>query len=341
LVVELDNRDGRYDNVGIEGDAAEPLRPLAQILIEQGLKTTSGDERVVCRPFQLWGTARSRAPGQNWLRIYANDGWELFRRWRPDSTYVLENRTLKWCIEEIACRVGYFECEFDGSSEWNGTVKYLAVSAEHTDWSGRQWVRAAGRWIPLDHPSLVLGPQMDGYAIMQQLLGLVGGLARWGHEGNTDVLYCFIPHNQGESPAPDYTYADGEILAGLYVQRFAWPTRVRATGDEVVRQDHDVLSGLDSGMDFFSLLYSKQWDTNAKCDIAVDGALDDADARKYGGWLRARPNLGIELFDIVTWSDSQAGGAGFSSVKRRVNGIETEYEPLEGRWEQRLYLEGV
>ena len=341
LIAELDNRDGRYDGVGQAGETAEPLRPLAQVLIEQGLETSEGAERVVCRPFQLWGTGRVRAEGQNWLRVYAYDGWELLRRWRPDATYVFEGKTLKWCIKEIACRAGFFEVAFDDSSEWDVVISYLAVSRSHTDWTGTEHIRALGRWVPLGGPSVVLDEGITGYTAIQRLLNLAGGLARWGHEGETDVLYCFVPHQQGESPVADHTYADGEVLAGLYVERFAWPTRVRATGDEVMAQGYDVPNAIKSGMEFFSLLYSSQWDTEATCQAAVDGALDDADARRYGGWLSVRPNVGLELFDIVTWSDSQAGGAGFTAVKRRVNAIETEYEPLEGRWLHRLFMEGV
>lgn len=341
LIAELDNRDGRYDGVGQSGQTAEALRPLAQVLIEQGLLTGNGEERVVCRPFQLWGTARVRGEGQNWLRVYAYDGWELLRRWRPDATYVFEGKTVGWCIEEIAARAGFFEVAFDGSAEWDVVIKYVAVSRTHTDWTGTEHIRALGRWVPLHGPAVVLDEGMTGYTAIQRLLNLAGGLARWGHEGDTDVLYCFVPHQQGESPVADHTYADGEILSGLYVERFAWPTRVRATGDEVMAQGYDVANAIESGMEFFALLYSSQWDTEATCQAAVDGALDDADARRFGGWLQVRPNVGLELFDVVTWSDSAAGGAGLTSVKRRVNGIVSEYEPLDGRWQQRLSLEGV
>jgi len=341
LVVELDNRDGRYDGAGQSGQTAEALRPLAQILVEQGLHTADGDERVVCRPFQVWGRARVRSEGQNWLRLYAYDGWELLKRWRPDATYVFTGKTLKWCIQEIAARAGYYEVVFDSSSEWDAVISYLAVSRTHTDWTGRGHIRALDRWVPLHGPSVVFDEGMTGYTAIQRLLNLAGGLARWGHEGSTDVLYCFVPHQQGESPVADHTYADGEVLSGLYVERFAWPTRVRATGDGVVAQGYDVTNAIESGMEFFSLLYSSQWATAAACQVAVNGALDDADARRYGGWLSVRPNVGLELFDIVTWSDSQAGAAGFTAVKRRVNAIEMVYEPLEGRWVQQLFLEGV
>jgi hypothetical protein len=340
LDVELDNRDGRYDGAGVSGEAAEAMRPLAQVIVDHGLMTAAGVERVECRPFYLWTVSRLRQPDANWARVHAVDGWQLFRLWRPDATFVFEGQTLQWCIEEIAARVGYFEVAFDGSDEWDMTVQYLAVAGEHTDWSGRQFIRAWDRWIPLNDPAVAFDQRVSGYTVLQQLLGLVGGMARWGNGDSTEILYCFIPHNQGGSPAADHTYEDGEVLAGQYFSGLAWPTRVRASGDGVAYQDHSVANGLAVGMEFMQLLYSKNWESAAQCQVAVDSALDDADARAAGGWIRTRPNVGLELLDVVVFSDSRAGG-GVTGVKRRVNGLLTEYVPLRRVWRQVVYLEGV
>jgi hypothetical protein len=341
LTVELDNRDGRYDNPGTDGVTAEAMRPLAQVVIDQGLKTASGDERLECRPFLLWSVSHVRGKDHNWARIYAVDGWQLFKLWRPDATYVFEGQTLKWCIEELAARVGFFEVQFDSSSEWGMTVEYLAVAGSRTDWSGRQHIRAWDRWIPLNDEAVAFDDRVTGYHVLQQLLGLVGGAARWGNgTGDEHVLYCFIPYNQGASPTADHTYSDGEILEAQYVKGLPWPTRVRATGDGVAYEGQDVANALSVGMEMVQFLDQENWDATAECQLAVNAALDDADARAYGGWLRTYPNVGLELFDVVVFSDSLVGG-GVSSVKRRVNGLRTVYEPLKRRWQQTVYVEQV
>jgi len=221
------------------------------------------------------------------------------------------------------------------------TVSYLAVAVEHTDWSGRHHIRALDRWVPLHTDEAVaFSERVNGFTVLQSLLGLVGGQARFGCGDDTEKLYCFIPYNQGDDPSEVHTYQDGEVIEGLYVHRLGWPTRVRATGDDVVFQLSDYTGSIELGMDIFQLLYSKQWATSDQCSIAAFGAIDDADARKRGGWIETRPNVGLELFDIVKLSDSWAGG-GLSNVKRRVNGIVTEYEPMDNRWLQVVYLEGV
>jgi hypothetical protein len=340
LTVDLDNRDGRYDDPGVVGNTAAALRPLAQVVVKQGLKTSGGDETVECRPFFVWSVANVRDEKRNLVRIEAADGWRLFELWRPDAVYVFQSRTLRWCIEELAARVGYIEVDFDGSTEWDTIVEYLAVAAQSGDWHHRTNIRAWDRWVPLDQAAVAFDLQVNGFSMLMQLLGLVGGVARWGNESSTDVLYCLIPQKQGASPASVHTYGNGEVMSGEYRKGLAWPTRVRGAGLTAAYEGQDQVNSLAVGMEFLQLLYAENWITSAQCQTAVDSALDDADARAYGGEVTTRPNVGLEVFDVVLLSDSRAG-AGFSSARRRVNGIVTEYDPAKRVWEQRVNLEQV
>jgi len=263
---------------------------------------------------------------------------------------VYQNKALKWLIKELAARVGYWEVEFDDSSEWNMTVSYLTLASDQNDWRALDFGRGRARWwwvVPPIPVILEFAGTVDGFTVLQKLLGLVGGAAKWGHGDSTEVLYCFIPQKQGESPTADHTFSDGEILSGLYVDSWAWPTRVRVVGAEVapttvrrLYQAQDIENALASGMDVFSLIYSNDLTTQAQCQTVASGALDDADARAWGGWLKVRPNVGLELWDVITFTDSKAG-AGMAGVKRRVNGLVTEFDPLKKVWVQTVYLEGV
>jgi len=339
LVVDLDNRDGAYDDVGLDGAAVESLHPLAEICVEAGLPVDAAGtvERVPWRPFHVWSVARLRSADANWLRIEGYDGFELFRRWRPDATYVFEGRTLGWIIAELGARVGGFAVTFDGSAAWNTTPAYLAVAGEREDWSGRRHIRAAGRWVPINDPAVAFDERNDGYTLLQRLLGLAGGMARWRRDG----LHCFVSCEQGAAPAPDYVYYDGEIIAGCYADRFPWPTRVRATGDGAATHTSNLPYTLTAGIEVFAPLHSAQWETAAQCQAAASAALDDALARSKGGWFEARPNLGLELFDVIALTDTAAGGAGYHDIKRRVNTLRTEYDPRRNIWRQVAGIEGV
>ena len=331
--IELDNRGGRYDTV-------PALRPLARVSLELGLHTAAGDERVESRPFYLWEHSRVAGEGVNLLRLHAVDGWQPFKLWRPDCTIQWQGRTLGWCIAELASRVGGFECAFDRSAVWQQTLTYLTVAARCNDWSNLTYVRAWGRWVPLDEPTVMLGQDYSGLALLQRLLGLVGGQARWGHGDRRDVLYCFVPSEQGDAPPAVHTYGDGELLFLQYIRSFAWPTRVRVVGADRTLERHDLRAGLDAGMDLLQLIHASQWATPEQLDKIIDGAWDDAAARANGGWFRARPNAGLELFDVVALNESRAG-AGLTAIRRRVTGIETRYEPAKGIWQQEVQFENA
>jgi hypothetical protein len=140
-----------------------------------------------------------------------------------------------------------------------------------------------------------------------------------------------------------HTYNSAEVLRKEYISGWVWPNRVRAIGAvdySVGYENWDSAAALASGRDVFQLLYAGQLGTEDYCRVVVEGALDDAAARGYGGTLETAPNVGIELMDVILVSDDYAGGAGLSLIRRRVNGIVTNYDPLEGVWRQRLALEG-
>jgi len=342
LSIEWDNRDGAYDGAGQAGQSAEALRPLAQVVVEQGLATASGDERVACRPFYLWRTERHRQPGANWLRLFAMDGWQLFRLWRPQAQLVCSSQTLKWCIEELAARVGFFQVAFDDEDDWDETIASLTLDGDDSDWSAKRRRRAWQRWVPMnDDEVIAFDDRTTGYTLLQTLLSLVGGAVRWGHGDDTEVLYCFIPENQGQDPAADHTYEDGEILEGRYTQELVWPTRARCSGTDKANEALDNAAGGANGREFVTFIRDAVIQSAEWCLQVAEGAIDDGQARSCGGQIVTRPNAGLELHDIVLLNDSKVGASGITSLKRRVNGIVTEYDPLNEVWRQRIDLEQV
>jgi hypothetical protein len=337
--VEIDNRSGEYDRPGELGYYAESLRPLAQVIIDQGLVTSEGAERVESRPMYLWLHSTVRTKGINLVRLYAVDGWQLLRLWRPDCTMEFVDKTLQYCIAEVASRVGNWAVETDGAAEWAQVLNYLTVAASYDDSEGRWFIRSVGRWLQPDRDVVMFGSEMSGLTILHHLLGLVGGVARFGNGDHREVLYCFIPQQQGAVPDQVHTYNDGEILSLQAVQGFAWPTRVLVAGSAGGFEGRDAAGGAVLGMDILQMEYASQWTTADQLETIALGLLDDAGARATGGWMRTRPNVGLELFDVILYSDGKAGG-GLWFLPRRVNGLLTEYDPLRHVWEQTVHLEG-
>ncbi len=329
LNVELVNRGGVYDDVAA-------LRPLAGVTIEQGLNTSSGDVVVQTRPFYLWSHSIVRDMGANVVRLHCLDGWQLLRMWRPDCTIEWVNHTLEWCIAEVAARVGGWKVITDGYAEWSEVLNYLTVAASYDETSERWYIRSVGRWLSEGESVVMLEKGVSGLTMLQHLLGLVGGVARFGNAEDREVLYCFIPAKSEEALA--HTYGDGEVLSVESVRGFAWPTRVLVSAADASWSGVNADAAADIGMEILQMEYASQWTTAEQMQDMGLGLLDDGQARASGGKLKIRPNVGLELFDRIMFTDSKAG-SGLADVVRRVNGLDTEYDPSRKVWLQTLAVE--
>jgi hypothetical protein len=336
--VEADNQDGYFDSPGVVTSYGGPLGPLAQVTVDLGMVTAVGEERVSSRAFLLWSVTRIRKPGQNLARLNCVDGWDLFRLWHPDAVYVFEGKTVRWCIQEIAARVGFWEVSFDGSTAWDQVLEYVSVVGQGMDWQGNLLLRAWGRWLTMHGTAVALGTTEDGYTVMQGLLGLVGGIARWGHGADVDHLYCCVLAD-GLLDAAAYSYLECELLETEWRDGFQWPTTVRVVGDAVGYQVTEAGAGAALGMEMLGQVANDTWITAAQCQKAGLWALDDGQAREWGGRLVVRPNPCVELFDVIGVVDPRLGQGGVVAT-RRVNQIVTEYDS-KGKWRQELKLEGI
>ncbi|MBC7264102.1 MAG: hypothetical protein H5T64_07045 [Chloroflexi bacterium] len=345
LVVDLDNSDGALNDLGQPGATEEAVKLLSVVVLKQGYTTSSGRELVEMRPFFIDRIERRvGASGTRWVRpsawvrLYCVDGWELFRRWKADATFTFKGKTVKWVIEELAARVGFFSVMFDGSPEWDTIVENVAVSGHILGYWGR-YVRAWGRWWPADQYSGALETPRTGLQVLNDLLSLVGGRARWGSGFYTGGLYCFIPWKQSSDPPTDYDYGtSNEILRGSYLVGVVGPTRVRAVGYGAGYQVKDIQRASELGMDTFDVVSRRQWNTVQLCWSAAEAVIRDSQAMNYSGWFEAGLNPALELFDFIGITDARAG---LASAKRRVVGIEHVWEPGRGTYQQRVWIEGV
>ena len=86
-------------------------------------------------------------------------------------------------------------------------------------------------------------------------------------------------------------------------------------------------------------VYDYSYDTDAECDDPAVAQLSKHDAAKKRGQMETLPNVGLQLFEVVTVTDARAGA---SSEVYPVRGIEETYdttkEPL--MCKQRVVLGG-
>jgi len=104
-------------------------------------------------------------------------------------------------------------------------------------------------------------------------------------------------------------------------------------GDEVDYDEVDVIGHR------LQKVYDYSYGTDAECGDRAVAQLREHDAAKKRGQMQTLPNVGLQLFDVVTVSDARCG---ISGELYRVRGIEetfdTTKEPLV--LQQRVMLGG-
>ena len=109
--------------------------------------------------------------------------------------------------------------------------------------------------------------------------------------------------------SPGYDHI--EVFAG--VDEYGIPI----FGDEL---DYDELDQIGHRL---QKVYDYLYDTDAECDDRAVAQLRKHDAAKKRGELETLPNVGLQLFDVVTATDARAG---VSSEVYRVRGIEERHD---------------
>ena len=110
--------------------------------------------------------------------------------------------------------------------------------------------------------------QQSAFRFIMRLLGLVGGVARWGNGDSVDKLYLFIPEAQGATPDADHTYNDGELIETMAIWSVQWPTFVWATDGTTFDQGVVDAGEGDIGVSLKRVVSNEEWDTAARLTSA-------------------------------------------------------------------------
>ncbi len=189
-------------------------------------------------------------------------------------------------------------------------------------------------------PAVLIHPGQDLRGAVLAALSKVPDFVYW--EGSTPYLKELTTDE-----ASDYTYGGSGnhvIVAGRYGARTPTYNHIEVFaglsgaaipifGDEVDYDEVDLVGHR------LQKVYDYAYDTNAECDERAVGQLRKHDATSKRGELITLPNVGLQLFDVITVTDARAG---ISSEVYRVKGIEEVYDTTNGPlvFEQRVSLGG-
>ncbi len=302
-VIELDNSDGALAGIGQGAYAA--VRRGALVELSPGYVTSEGP-KYRQRPC-LWigdhefvvreGTSR--------LILYCIGGWGLLRSWRASRQYHWTAGSKN--VFQIASRIlGFVGLDLSTAGE---------ASSELSNF----------------YPSFTIHPGEDGRGALLRLLAKVPDYLYW----DSEVAYA---KEFSASEGSDYSYGGlGEhiILEGRYGSRAFDFNHLEVFGasdsfGEAVDFSQIGLVGHRLGK-----VFDYAYDTNNECASRAAVDLRYQQVRGKWGQIVIYPNVGQELFDVITITDSRAG---LSSALRRVMGIREEYDAEKGVYRQILEL---
>jgi hypothetical protein len=298
LVIELDNSKSQYST---------PPEKRSEVVLKLGYKTTAGNEAVEVGRYWLDSWEYSSSPNISILKLFCLDGQGLADKWT--SRFLMRwpaNKTVWEIIQEIICRWGI-------NLTMPAGIPYSLASQNL-------------------YPDFTLPPGTSGDSALRRILSFIpDSLVFTGNEA-----YLKDPR---ADEASCYTYGTTHIiLQGEYRQAVPL-TRARAIGrdaaDARIVEDAIDWTNLQLGIDIFNQDYDPNLQTATRAQERADAILRKGSLRAERGNLVIPPNVGQELYDVITVTDTRRG---ITSKKYRVMDIDANYSLREWQYRQTFTL---
>jgi hypothetical protein len=295
--VWLDNSDGALNELG-SGDYAAFQRG-SMVVVRRGYLTEDGDE------YQSWADM--------WLEDYE------YAVDFAGHSYVVVYTIGPWGVLSAMAAQRQYHWEEGAEYVWAIAQRLFALAGFRLMSQGE-----ASSEMDSLKPAIVIHPGQDLRGAVLSVLSKVPDFVYW--EGST----AYVKELKADE-ASDYSYGgDGNhvIVAGRYGMRtpahnhievFAGVNQygIPIFGDEVDYDEVDLVGHR------LQKVFDYGYADNEECEDRAEGQSRKHDATKSRGELVTLPNVGLELFDVVTVNDARCGVEG---EVYRVRGIEEVYD---------------
>ena len=309
LTLELDNSKGQYAIPG--SGALASLRFRSEIVLKLGYKTTAGSEAVEAGTFWIDSWEYSSTPNTSLFTIRCLDGLGLMDRWTA-------RYQMRWNKDDV-----------NPKSVWQILYQLLArVGICLTNTPTKPQSSAINNF----YPDFTINPGTPGTQALKKLLTFVPDqLVFRSQEAFTK--------NPLASEASCYSYGEGHvILSGTYIHIIT-TSRTRAIGqdatDERIVQDAFDWPSLQLAIDILEQDYDPNLQTTTRAQERADALLRAAALRASPATITIPTNVGQELLDVVTVTDTRVG---LVARNYRIVSIQTDHDRGNGRYEQKLTL---
>ncbi|MCD6599709.1 MAG: hypothetical protein J7L19_03970 [Dehalococcoidia bacterium] len=308
LVIELDNSSGQYSGVG-EG-LVPSLFKRSEVVLKLGYKTGEGNEAEELGRYWIdaWEYTSNRQLST--FKLFCLDGFSLAGKWSARyqirwNQSAVAPKTVSQILAALTCRWGIY---------------YYNAGKPRSD--------------PLDnlYPDFVIQPGTSGAAVICRLLSMIpDGLVFEGYKA--------YPKDLESDEASSYTYGTAHvILKGNYGEAVP-ASRIQAIGRD--GSNNKLLSSafdwdlLALAIDNFHSDYDPNLVNTTRTQERAVAILRRHAMEANTGRIIVPPNIGQELYDVITVSDDRCG---ISSRKYRVIAIQALYDRRAVTYQQRLTL---
>ena len=301
LVIGLDNHDGAY---------ATPPQKRSEVVLKLGYKTTEGSEAEELGRYWIDAWEYTSNHQLSTFRLFCLDGFSLAGKWSARyqmrwNQSAVAPKTVSQILAALTCRWGIY---------------YYNAGKPRSD--------------PLDnlYPDFVIQPGTSGHAAVRRLLSMIpDGLVFEGYKA--------YPKDLESDEASSYTYGTAHaVLKGNFGEAVP-ASRIRAIGRD--GSNNKLLSSafdwdlLALGIDNFHTDYDPNLVNTTRTQERADAVLRRQALEASTGRITVPPNIGQELYDVITVSDDRCG---ISSRKYRVIAIQVLYDRRAVTYQHRLTL---
>jgi len=310
LTIELRNDDCKYRSPG-QGDLSL-IRTGSQLECSLGYVTAQGKEANLGPVFWLDGWEHTSSGGQSNLTLQGVDGWHLLKSWRARYQFRwnkdADEMPVKQMLGFVFGRIGL----------------KLEVKS--------QSAAAAGFC-----PDFTIHPDDKGDLIVGRLLSFIPD--RLFIEGIK--VYLVYPQS---SDAAVYDYGNAHAVFQGKHHAGGWQinqVRVEGTDNEsgaVIITDSFAWEQMQGFADRVKQISDRNIGTIPAGQTLAGAYLRKAEIESRSGMIQLPVNCGQQLYDVIAVTDRRAG---LSGAKRRVTGIQVNYQAERGIYMEKLILGGV
>jgi len=307
LAIDIDEQPyamrGTIDLDNASGAYAGPQSPItlgARVNVSPGYITATGARTSPLPDMWIAAYEHIRAGGLSVLRLQLEGGWGLLRRSTQRTAIAHTADTYSTILNRIAARAG-FDYINSGASARLSTVT----------------------------PAFAIDPATSGYAALRQAYAFLEDRPRFIDDGTIE--------NKAYSAAEAsiYTYGADHPLRAIELRAVPAPvSEAHAFGAAAFGDDLD-FAQLAQGVGEIARQRDLTSTTGAAADATAAAHRRTRQLDADHGSLTAPPNVGLQLYDVIKFSDPLISAA---NIIRRVTGIRWRYDKRAARYEHEVRL---